>query len=558
MSKKILKIGTRGSDLALFQTRSVAKALSAHGLEAAEEVITTRGDKDYRPFQQITGDGFFTKELERAMLEGRIEMAVHSAKDLPSMVHADLPWRAFSAREETADILIARKGVVLHRAPLDIKAGSKIGTSSPRRIAQLRLDAPNIEVLNLRGNVPTRINKVADGTLDGAVLAKAGVKRLGLLEGLAARGLEAIELDWVTAPCQGVIAVQTHREHLSALSKIDNSELDVIAKTEKSLLALLGGGCHLALGAHIEPTSGGYRLRSFFADEKSAFSETVVAKRIGDLVREYVAAFVGADLAPASTATTHDRVWLTQPLQNVLKPAKRLAQHQLTPVVWPLTEVAPTWKTKDLASVAERRATFGAVAFSSQFAVQIFLTELQIHWSTGANEKDNVSAWLNSKKVFAVGPATRRRLEEFGVRNVITSPESEGAHAEALVKEISRHPFAGGLLLPGQSGAVLRESVSGLSSPVETLDLYKVLPSTHRATSDVPEVLSNDVIVLTSPSAAREFVLWCERNPALKRLGVWAFGPSTSRELTQLKIPHQVNPVSGSWDDLIDTLQRSK
>lgn len=524
-----LKVGTRGSDLALFQTRFVMKELEKHGVHAKEEIIKTRGDQDHRPFTQLSGDGYFTKELERSLHEKTIHFAVHSSKDLPSLTHQDLPWKAVGEREDSHDVLITRPDAVLSDEPLRLKAGIRIGTSSPRRRHQLMATQPQVTIEELRGNVPTRVGKVESKDLDGVVLAKAGVKRLGLLENLESRGLIAIDLDWVASPCQGIIAAQAHTEKIEPLNAIANHKLNDIAKAEKSILALLGGGCHLPLGAQIEFIENEYRLSVFLGEESSSFQGSFAAKTCGEVLRKFIKHFVAAESGP--------RVWLTQPIQHALKPALILAKKGIQPVVWPLLEIAPSWSVEKLQSFSKIRNQYGAISFSSQFAAQFFFTELSLYF--------DVLDWLSSRAVFAVGPSTERTLREYGVKDVITPKE---ANSKSLARTIESTNFRGQLLVPGQAGSFLKKNLRAHGSM--GLELYKVRSSQSALTLDIPEISEKDSLVLTSPSAAREFVLWCKRYSALKRLQVWAFGPSTSKELTFLGVAHKTNPVSGSWEAL--------
>ena len=178
-----LRLGTRGSDLALWQAKWVKTVLARNGISAELEVIKTQGDTDVdRPLHLLEGKGFFTKEIEQALIDGRIDVAVHSLKDLPTRLPDGLALGAVPARADPAEVLVTRGAHVPSLAGLE--SGIRIGTSSLRRTAQIRYLRPDLEVVPLRGNVPTRLRKVREGLdgLDAALLARAGLERLGLAE----------------------------------------------------------------------------------------------------------------------------------------------------------------------------------------------------------------------------------------------------------------------------------------------------------------------------------------------------------------------------------------
>lgn len=535
---KILQLATRGSELALWQTKLIQEKLKSSGRESELNILTTKGDVDQRPFQNLSGDGFFTKELERSMLLGRSDMAVHSAKDLPSMIHEDLPWVSIGSREESGDVLIARieSGIRSFESAESVMTnGFKIGSSSPRRLYQIKNQWPHVEVVSLRGNVPTRVKKVVTGEMDAVVLAKAGLKRLGILNGLNGMGLVAIDLPFVAAPCQGIIGLQHIKELTSEVAKISDPLLTSVAKAEKQILAFLGGGCHLPLGAQFEATGSGFTLNVFFQEKSGTFEGRFEGSTLPLALRKFFHAFV----EPRGTS----RVWLSQPLQHSLKPARLLSAAGKVPVIWPLLEVVPCWNAKDVQFVEQNKDTFGAVSFSSQFAVQLFLNEVGSIF--------DVVPWLNQKDVFAVGASTAKKLEAVGVKNVLMGSK---AHGRSLADKIQSKKVKGKLLIPGQKTSTVTKHLRDMTGQIHPLPLYRVRPSQSELTQSPPIVQNGDQIVITSPSAAREFVLWCQKRTELKKLQVWAFGPSTSKELTFLGVPHKTTPESGSWEALISVL----
>ncbi|HEY2930566.1 MAG TPA: hydroxymethylbilane synthase [Acidobacteriota bacterium] len=242
---KKIKVGSRGSNLALWQARSVIERLSRFDLECEIEVIKTTGDINRNRFLEIPGKGIFVKEIEEALLRRDIDLAVHSLKDLPTAQPAGLTVGAILERENPRDVLIARRAHSIQ----DLPAGAKVGTSSLRRITQLRSIRSDIQCQELRGNVETRIRKVQDGHLEAVILAYAGVHRLGM-ERHISKQLEIDEM--IPAPGQGALAVEVHEENTrlrEILSQLDHPETRTATSAERLLLQNLGGGCRYPLGA---------------------------------------------------------------------------------------------------------------------------------------------------------------------------------------------------------------------------------------------------------------------------------------------------------------------
>lgn len=243
-----LRIGTRGSELALWQSRHVRQALmAAHpGLEVELEIISTRGDRILdKALDKIPGKGLFTKELEESLLAGTVDLAVHSLKDLPTQQPPGLELAAICVREDPADAFIARDCVTLDRLP----RGASIMTGSLRREAQLRHLRPDVKVLPLRGNVPTRIRKFRESAADGLILARAGLVRLGLDSHISQR-LEPAE--FLPACGQGAMAIETRsgRPDLTQLcSALDDMRTRICVGAERAFLSAMGGGCQAPLGA---------------------------------------------------------------------------------------------------------------------------------------------------------------------------------------------------------------------------------------------------------------------------------------------------------------------
>ena len=262
--RSALKLGTRGSTLALWQAEWVRAELARHGVAAELVVIQTRGDADVdRPLHQLEGKGFFTKEIEEALLERRIDVAVHSLKDLPTRLPDGLALAAVPGRADPAEALVTRADDVTGIGAL--AAGARIGTSSLRRVAQIRHLRPDLEVVPLRGNVPTRVAKVKQGRdgLAAALLASAGLERLELAGQIALR-LDPLEV--MPAPGQGALGLEIRagEENVrTALAPLEDPASARAVAAERSLLAALGGGCQAPVAAFVGARGSGLGARLF-------------------------------------------------------------------------------------------------------------------------------------------------------------------------------------------------------------------------------------------------------------------------------------------------------
>ena len=268
-----IKIGSRGSDLALWQAHFVKDELEKHGHEVEIKIIVTRGDTiQDLSFDKIEGKGFFTKEIEDSLLNKDIDLAVHSHKDLETTPPEGLTIGAVSYRADPADLLIIRKESVDELNVLELKENAIVGTSSARRQTQMRRLRADVELRELRGNVPTRVNKLRDGQYDGIILAAAGLKRLEL----DLSDLQQVELnptDFIPAPAQGVLGLQIREgdeELKSALSVLHDSKVADQIYVEREVLKRMDGGCQLPLGVYCIDSNGQSTVYTSFAKDKSA------------------------------------------------------------------------------------------------------------------------------------------------------------------------------------------------------------------------------------------------------------------------------------------------
>jgi hydroxymethylbilane synthase len=269
---KPLRIATRGSALALWQANHIRERLAQlHGVESELIRIRTSGDNFQHSWvaqvsQQTGMKGVFIKELEEALLAGTADLAVHSMKDVPTENPAGLIFPAITRREDVRDCLISRDGAKLK----DLPSGARVGTSSLRRQAQLRYQRPDLEILDLRGNVDTRLRKVAGGEFDAIVLATAGINRLGASERITQILPPEIMLPAVGQGALGIEIRADDRETLRLVAALDDPESRAAVTAERALLRELEGGCQVPLGAWARRENGELRLEAcvFSADGK--------------------------------------------------------------------------------------------------------------------------------------------------------------------------------------------------------------------------------------------------------------------------------------------------
>jgi hydroxymethylbilane synthase len=250
----MIVIGSRGSQLALWQARHIAALLK---VETRIEIIKTTGDKIQDvPLSQVGGKGLFTKEIEEALLEHRIDLAVHSLKDMPSELPEGLILAAIPEREDPRDALIG--------APL--KAGARVGTSSLRRTVQLQAMQRGLSIETLRGNLDTRLRKLQEGQFDTIVLAAAGLRRLGWADRIS----ELIPVDvMIPAVGQGALAIETRDDSGEAqriAGTLEHRQSRLAITAERAFLAVFGGGCQVPIGAHATVDGSQIHLRAFVSE----------------------------------------------------------------------------------------------------------------------------------------------------------------------------------------------------------------------------------------------------------------------------------------------------
>jgi len=282
----LLRIGTRASKLALAQAEELRAriAATAPGTEIELVPMRTSGDRETRPLREAGGKGLFVKELDEALLDGRVDVAVHSMKDVPTERPDGLALAALLPREDPRDAVVG-----------DLKEGATVGTSSPRRRALLLSRRGDLRIVEFRGNVDTRLAKIAAGEVDATLLALAGLKRIGRADA-ASRVLDADE--FLPAPCQGAIGVECRADDAAVraiLAKVNDRDTEIRVAAERALMAALGGSCVSPVAALAEIDGARLTLRGQIANpDGTGFAETRNAGALADAAE--LGAIAGAAL----------------------------------------------------------------------------------------------------------------------------------------------------------------------------------------------------------------------------------------------------------------------
>ena len=265
--RQTIRVGTRGSALALVQTKMFVASLAevAPHIQTETVVLSTAGDTDkLTPLSILGGQGIFAKELEAALLAGVIEVAVHSAKDLTSELPPGLTLGAILNRSDPRDVLLTRDGTLLE----DLPAGTRVGTSSRRRVMQLRQARPDLCAVELRGNVDTRIRKLADGDVDAAIMAAAGILRMGWSE----RITDFLPVHtFVPPPGQGALGIECRSDDVATRALLECVNDEIVATevaTERDFLRAVGGGCQSPIGAFAKIDGDTVTLQAMLADDE--------------------------------------------------------------------------------------------------------------------------------------------------------------------------------------------------------------------------------------------------------------------------------------------------
>lgn len=506
-----LILGSRGSQLALWQARHIAARLEALGAECEIRIIKTTGDKITDvPLAKVGGKGLFTKEIEEALLAGEIDLAVHSLKDLPTVAPEGLTVAAIPEREDARDALLGKPFEAL-------RAGMRIGTSSLRRAAQLKNLVPGLEIADLRGNLDTRIRKLEEGQYDAIVLAAAGLSRLGWQAKISDR-LEPTMV--CPAAGQGALAVETRQSGpaFELCRALDHAPTRAAVTAERALLAALGGGCQVPIGAHsfriegrmhlmavvLDPETGEEIRAAIEGTEPEVLGVELARTMLDDGARRILEKVYGHPMPLAG-----QRVVVTRARKQASALTEKLASLGAEVVELPVIEFAPMefespdWKAYDWA------------VFTSANAVEALFSRL-------APER--------GPAIVAIGPATADALRAVGLEPDIV-PE---AHvAEGVVDALKDTPLAGKrVLLPRAAAArdVIPAELSARGACVNVLPVYRTaVPAdlAGRAAAVFGAARRPDWVTLTSSSTVKN-LLAAIGGELLAGVRLASIGPVTS------------------------------
>jgi hydroxymethylbilane synthase len=508
VNRKLI-IGTRGSDLALWQANYVKDKLSESGIVADLKIIKTQGDKILNlRLDKLEGKGFFTKELEEALIGGSIDIAVHSHKDLPTQSPPGLTIAAVSEREDPNELLIILKDCIDIKQKLSIKFAGMVGTSSNRRKAQLLSLRPDLEVDDLRGNVPTRIQKLRDEDYDAIMIAKAGVSRLGI--DLSEFYVEELEpMEFIPSPAQGVLAIQVREndaELIEQLRILHNTDVAEQIAVERKVLNLFNGGCHMPLGCYCRKEDGKFQVWTSKAEEEDSFPDRLFleAESTDGLAEKIVAKFSKDRKLPK-------KVFITRGISEHSYFRRAMEKHNIEVDGRSLIRTFPTINKLDPYILKHLDWIF----FSSKNAIEYFFA---------------LNPLVSKKTKFGVlGRASEDALRKFG-RVPDFNGEEEGIDTKEIATEFAELVNGQTVLFPGAKDS-LRTVQKALSAETKIIDL----PVYETVMEDNIEPIYADVLIFTSPSNVEAYFVENLIEPGQK---VICIGRATGRQFDEMGVKY--------------------
>ena len=544
------RLATRGSKLAMIQARLAAEAL-ARRYPLHEFILVplaTHGDR--HPTLRLADsprEGVFVKELEQALLDGRAELAVHSAKDLPTLPTPGLVLAGFLERADAHDALIARPPSTLAQLP----PGSRLGTGSPRRAAQIAAIRPDLRAVEIRGNVDTRLRRLAEGAVEALILAAAGLERLGRLR----EAHELLPFDvMLPAPGQGALAIQAvdGTEAAELAAGVDDRDTSRAVRAERLLLRSLGGGCLSAVGAYAVVVGDELVLDAVVLGDGGERVLRARARGVDDaeVVREVTARLEAGGsarlLRPRASAgpLAGLRIMVTRSDEQAASLTRALEAEGATAVACPVITIEP------IDAEAGRLAALDGyewVVFTSANGVDQLLAQLQ--------RADRV--FPVHIKVAAIGPQTAARLRDRGLQPALMPARFIAEElAEALAGAIA--PQAR-ILLARAAGArdVLPERLREAGARVDVLELYRAVP-----TAGLPQRLAEnldrvEMITFTSSSTVRHFVDAID-GPLPARVAIACIGPITAQTARDLGMRVDIIAQEYTTRGLVEAIVRSR
>ena len=474
MSRKLI-IGTRGSQLALWQANYIKARLAEIGVEAELKIIKTQGDIiQHLRLDKLEGKGFFTKELEEELLSNEIDLAVHSHKDLPTINPPGLIIASVSEREDPSELIIIHKDCVDVTKRLSLKHNASVGTSSNRRKAQLLSLRPDLEFTDLRGNIQTRLQKLRDEQYDAIVLAKAGVARVEMdLSDFHIEEISPIEV--VPAPAQGVLAVQIREvdtELYAILQKINDFDVAGTIAVERKVLNMFEAGCHAPLGCYCRKTNDGkYEAWTSIAETNEDFPDRVYLK--SDTTENMAQAIFDKYQKERRLPKS---IFITRDLDEQSYLYRFLTKHNIQIDARSLIKIYPTINTLD--SFILKKADW--IFFNSKNAInQFFKLEPYI---------------LKKTKIAVLGRGSEDTLRKYN-RIADFSGDNLGIDTQSIAKEFAKIADGQTVFIPRAKGSLMSIQKE-LTADTELIDL----PIYETVLEDNVDKTNAEVLIFTSPS----------------------------------------------------------
>ncbi|QBQ42524.1 hydroxymethylbilane synthase [Sphingobacterium psychroaquaticum] len=474
MNRKLI-IGTRGSQLALWQANFVKDRLAEIGIESELKIIKTQGDIiQHLRLDKLEGKGFFTKELEEELLSSQIDLAVHSHKDLPTVNPPGLIIASVSEREDPAELLIVHKDCVDIKKRLSLKHNASVGTSSNRRKAQLLSLRPDLEFTDLRGNLQTRIQKLRDEQYDAIMLAKAGIARIEMdLSDFHIEEIPPIEV--VPAPAQGVLAIQIRESDsdlFDILQKINNAEVAQTIAVERKVLNMFDAGCHAPLGCYCRKTNDGkYEAWTSIAEDNEDFPDRyyLQSETTEGMAEKIFAKYQKDRKLPSS-------VFITRDLDENSYLGRYLAKHNIQVDARSLIRIYPTINKLD--SFILKRADW--IFFNSKNAIDHFFKLEPLI--------------LKKTKIAVLGRGSEDALRKYD-RIADFSGDNLGIRTEDIAKEFAK-------LVDGQTVFIPRAKDSLMSIQNALTENTHVIdmPIYETVLEENVDKTNAEVLIFTSPS----------------------------------------------------------
>ncbi len=493
-----LTIGSRGSDLALYQANLIKSYLANMGIEVDLKIIKTVGDKiDNLSFDKIEGKGFFTKELEDALLNHEIDLAVHSLKDLSTTMPDGLKVGAYCNPEDPSELLLVNPEKYDTTQKLFLKTGSVIGTSSVRRQAQIAYNRPDLKIEPLRGNVPTRVRKLQEGRYDAILIALAGVDRLKLDTGKLIR-IVLDRVEFIPAPGQGILTIEIRDndpEVEKVVSSLNENAAETTAVLERGLLARFQGGCQLPLAVTSQRRDNGFYLKAFLGlRDGDKWGKPTQFCGYGENIPELLDRAYRELSGPAAKSPVKKKVLITRTEEEGAS-FFRADGEVLDPVFYPVFEIAESYDEVEATAIMSNISSLDWLIFTSKNSVRIFREILR---------KFGVKLSTNTK-IAVVGQKTGDLLRAIGWE-VTFVPRQEDS--TGLLKGLP--PVLGNgnisLLLPQgiEAPVQLENGLRAKGYRVTRFNIYQTRPA---SAARLPQINSSEIdfFIFTSPLAVEYF-----------------------------------------------------